>query len=260
MTLELRITYEGSAPGLAAHRLSLSAFSEALGRLAFAVQRTASALLSPDSAERGALAAEARLIDVELAGLEHNCVTLRLECVARQHDEPVEGVEKLAESAVLKLLDDIKAEAEEIPRSAAARRYLHALPGGVERQRYQAFKGGALLYEFECGALAFSPEVQLPRLVQIRGSVIGAKFPPAQESVSIKSGDQTVHVMTDAAGIDRALALRGRIVRVAALMADESNRLLWIRADSGPDDPPGPVEAYKFALVNWTRTLDILAE
>jgi hypothetical protein len=260
MALELRITYEGSAPGLVDHRLSLSAFAEALKRLVIAVQRTASALVSPDSADRGAIVAEARLLDVELVGLEHNCVSLRLECVTRPQDsEPPDNLQALAENAVRKLLDDIQAEAKDIQTSPAARRYLHALPGGVDRQRYQALKDGAVLIDFECGAVAFVPEVMLPRLLQIRGSVTGVKFSPVQ-SVTIKSGERTLHIGTDAAGVEQAFALRGSFVRLAIMMGEESSRLLWIRSDEALGERPGAEETYAFALTSWTRTLDLLAE
>ena len=44
--LQLRITFDGTAPGLAEHRLSVTAFVEPLGRLVAAYRRIASGVLS----------------------------------------------------------------------------------------------------------------------------------------------------------------------------------------------------------------------
>lgn len=176
MSVELRITFEGTEPGLTAHRLSLSAFNEPLRLLLIAVQRTASAILSstlenPEyGAHGGAYKTEARLLDLELSGIsdaEHS-TSVELVCSARipvggqltiGHAAPTSFARfDLAALTIERLLHDIDAERSGKPCNAAVRRYLGSMPTGVTRQRYRATCGEHVLGDIQFSATTLGPD------------------------------------------------------------------------------------------------------
>jgi len=207
MSLDLRITFNGTAPGLQAHSLSLAAFARPLDRLVTALQRTATALLK-DREEQplGPIATKAKGLDLEITSLEHNCVSLSMRCVGPSDNDDRE----LMQRTMSKLLADIESEVNGREVSEAARRYVRALPDGMTTQTYRLSRDGVTLSEVTCGALPHVDESDdLPRLVQLRGEVAGVSFLPSI-SVMFKSGEKTLKLAADVVQVDNALRLRGR--------------------------------------------------
>lgn len=174
MSVALRITFEGTEPGLAQKRLSLSAFGEPFRLLLIAVQRTASAILSSAledpayGSHGGQYKAEARLLDLEICGLAdaEGSATLELLCMARVppggqltigHAVPASFARfDLAALAIERLLQDIDAERRGTRRNAAVHRYLQSLPAGITRQRYRATCGDHVLGDVQFNGIELS--------------------------------------------------------------------------------------------------------
>ena len=145
VTIELHALFDGHVPGLSEHRLSLGAFAEPLKMLLFALQRTASGLLSAAidtpgyGTKGGKLAIEAKQLDLELLSMNLGCVEAHFACTT--HSGPgsqMPLMDGLAAQAVERLVRDIDAEAKGTLRNAAARKFLEALPAGITRARWYA--------------------------------------------------------------------------------------------------------------------------
>jgi hypothetical protein len=258
MALEFRITFRGDAPGLSDHRLSLIAFAKALDRLGYAFQRTASGMLAGGQMfGRGKIADAARGLDLELTTIEDNCVSLQFTCVDRGPQVPL-GEPSLAQRTLARLLDDIKAECSGTEQNPAVRAYVQELPIGVVRQEYKVFKDGQIVSELSCGSAPHVEESDLPRLVQLRGFVVGTGFPPGPITVWLRSGEKTLRFYCERKHVDYCLSLRERPVRAAVLMGPD--RIVWVRPDDVPHEKPSIDESIRFAQENWSRTLDILAQ
>ena len=146
MTLDLRITFHGTARGLQTHSLSLVAFAHPLERLVTALQRTATALLKDrDDQPLGPIATKARELDLQVTSLEHNCVSLTMQFVGPSDALEPQDNEDLAQRAVSKLLSDIENEANGREVSEAARRYVRSLPDGMTTQTYRLSRDGVTI-------------------------------------------------------------------------------------------------------------------
>lgn len=88
METQLKIIWDGDAPGLAQHRLSLAEFGLALNRMLIAMRRIASGLVTQasegDAGLRGGrLAKVASQLDLEITGVEQGSLGLTMACVLR---------------------------------------------------------------------------------------------------------------------------------------------------------------------------------
>ena len=271
MRVELRIAYDGTEPGLAEHRLSLSSFVEPLKHLLTAVQRTGSAILKatvddPDYGGRGGkLARGAELLDLELVAIERGSAMPMFQAVVR--DDPrveqlaLAGVNDLASRVVEKFVRDVEAERNGTSQNASVRRYLKSIPAGVTRQKYTAVADGVVMREAEFSSTKLvEPPSSLPRLVRITGRVTAVGFEPGSPFVVIKRESTSRRYSAEPAMVERAIGLRAEQVTAAVLENPEGPRLLWVRAatDASPDVPFGAtadlVQAY------WPETMRILAQ
>ncbi len=268
MSVELRITFDGTEPGLREHRLSLAAFAEPLRLLLLALQRTGSAIVSsalddPSYGRRGGkLAKDASLLDLELVTIGEGSAAPSFLAVARTDptNPPSPLYSDLPARAVERLVRDIEAEAKGVLQNASVRRYLASLPAGVESQRYTARRDGTVFADAELGR-ATLPEVprELPKLIQLRGSVIAVGFDPGTPFVSLRQDRRTLRCSATKELVDLAVSLRGGDVE-ATLLDSSEPRLLALRSAEGPSERR-PLEA-TLALMDarWGQTLARLAQ
>jgi hypothetical protein len=262
MTIELKVTFDGTAPGLAAGRLSIAAFGDSLDRMLKALRATASAVITGSEPPAYAHFKNDAKLDLELSSIENNCVALKFDCV-----DPLEGsrpMPDVAARSVAAFLKAVKADTENPGSSGSplVQRYVEKLPAGISRQRYSAYRDGVKLYSVDCGPPPMAVKAKAgPRLLQLRGHVIGVSFAPDPLAVWFRSGDSAVKFPATADQVDGALALRDADALLAGIVAAEAdkNRLLWLRAESDAAQMPSVGDTTSYAAENWRTTLDILA-
>lgn len=264
VSVELRVLFDGPDFGLPDHRLSLSTFATPLSNLLSAVQRTASQILTaaqdnPEYGVRGGkLAADAKLLDLELAQVHEGCAEPRFVITTGPgRSGQLTMLEDLAASTVEQLVRDIETEARGVPRNAAARRFLKSLPTGLTRQRYTASAHGKVLYTADFGSAALpEPGPLLGQLLRKRAKLIGVGFEPTTVRLRFDARQLTLHASTEQ--IDRALEHRYSDVLAAFVDDGDKSRLIWIRSVV-ESAAPVPLKATVDHLrESWTETLRIL--
>ncbi len=275
MTIELKITYDGTEPGLEDHRLSISSFGRPLELLLAALRRTASAIITQAiddpayGSKGGKLASDAKLLDLELDKIDGGCVTPTFICVARPSPSPIPGqvpipfetlTLNLAQMAVDRLIRDIDAERSGRMCNAAARKYLFAMPAGVTTQRYTAMRDGEVFanISFSNATLAEMP-AQLPRILRVSGNVTGVGFEPGASFVSLKNENaRTFKCFATSEQVNSAIALRGGPV-IAAILESAKTSLIWLRNADVAVRRPSVEETAQYAREEWGHTLEVLA-
>lgn len=276
MRIELKVTYAGTEPGLSEHRLSLSSFGKPLSLLLSALQRTASGIIAqaiddPEYGSKGGkLAADAKLLDLELERIDGGSAAPTFVCSTRMPPMPFSGQipmplsilhNELAQTAVTRLLNDINTERSGRMCNASVRRYLAAIPPGVTSQRYAATRDGVSILDisFDSAALVQLP-AELPRIIKTVGVVTGVGFEPGASFVTLKTAkSRTLKCSATSHQVDSALALRGSEV-LAAILDGEKPNLIWIRSSSAPAQLPSLEDTARYANAEWRRTLEALAK
>lgn len=270
MEVQIKIYWDGDAPGVAEHRLSVSAFGPALRALWVAARRIASGIVK-DALERtesgargGRIADEAKRIDLELVSIDGGSLaptlTLRMRPPALAKGETAPLFEDLPVRTAERLLDALDAETHGKAASFAVRKYLRVLPGGLTVQRYEASTNGRLLRRVDVGLVALPAEpVPAPYLMQLEGEVVGVGFEAERPEVRILMGTKRYNCTATLRQVDQGIALRGKVVRALVLAGTES-RLLWIRSadELGPCADVRKREDYIFEA--WAGTLARLAK
>ncbi len=269
MGTKLKIRWDGSAPGLASHRLSLSAFQETLQLLLTAYQRIASAMLAdalgdPDYGVRGGrLNEKAKNIDLELANVGEGSAELTFECVARTPlGATVDAFNDLPERAMVALLDGIEAEGNETPRNAMVRRFLKSLEGYVSAQDYRLVVGDREVKSVRLGIprlVADEIAYDLPNLLPIRGCIVGVGFEPGATEVRIRAEGHTMTCVASPAQVEDALAVRGGDI-VALVLTGKRPSLMWIRPADAVDRFADPTRRTQAIFSRWGGLLRRLSE
>lgn len=238
MAIELKITWEGEAPGVPQHRLSVAAFGHALNYLLAAYRRIASNMLGDAAAgyaERGRLRDLATLLDIEIEEIVGNSVGVS---AVFTYQEPPDAQANLfargiPERAGAQLLEAIQNEGAGRPYNSAVRKYLGALPPRLTRQRYELNSNGQALHApvvIEQVNLAEAVLVDLPHIVEFVGSVIGVGFEPGISEVRVKTEDnETLRLLASREQVERALVLRGGAIKGVAVKGKDA-RLLRLHA------------------------------
>lgn len=268
-TVELEIRFDGDTPGLAEHRLSLSHFMPALGKLLIAVRRMADVVARGDSAQerRRGYGSVGSAIDLQLATLQDGCVRTGFTIVLPMPDENARfDASRVAQEAVTRFVASIATEAS--GRSAASpsiRQFLNALPSGLRVQEYEARANGSVLGTAKLGPPANVGENRpLPAVREFRGRIVGARFDPHHGRVRIKDLSTGVTYTCRAVQelVDKAVELRRETVvgRILDNPGSEFKRLLAINSEG--QVPPAPIpEARLLRIVeDWDQTLRKLAE
>jgi hypothetical protein len=258
--------FEGTAPGLAEKRLSLSAFGPALDRFLTAYKRTASnVLVSAEGAgsATGRLHRLAESLDLEIESVLGQSVAPTF--VATQ---AVSGPQQalyadLAQTALDRLLQDIDGERKQEPRSKVARAFLQALPIGIARQTYTLKHGDTdvRVVEFGTASIAELP-ANLPHLVRGQGQVVGVGFAPGEPYVEVSANGKAKPILCrcTADAVEVALSMRSTPVEFLAIGEDNTCRLLWLRDAAKPFKPIGPQERLERIHADWNVTLTALAQ
>ncbi|WP_441291868.1 hypothetical protein ACSRUE_16745 [Sorangium sp. KYC3313] len=267
MGVKLKVTFDGDEPGLAQHRLSLSSFGESLKLLLSALQRTASGILASalDDTEYGTkggrLAAEAKLLDLELASIEQGSAAPTFVCVARPGSQlHLQSFDTFGEQTVQRLVQDLDAERQGRPANASVRRYLRSLPAGVRAQRYTAWTNGTVLADVQFGELSLlEVPAQGARLVKLLGRILSVGFDPGASYITLKTSSRTVRCSASSEQVERALPLRHKDV-AAAVLDGQKPSLVWI-LDAATPPPRVPIEStIEHLRTNWAETMRILAQ
>lgn len=238
MPTELKIKWEGGAPGVTDRRLSVGAFGEALNHLLSALRRIATNLVGDavDDKSVGRFSAAARQLDIEIFDLVKD--STGFDSVVTIKATPGVNFElfnDLPEVATSHLLDAIDAERQGILRHSSVRRYLQSLPSGITRQTYQLHQNGRVVKEYSFGSMdiAAVPE-DVPYLVGFHGRIIGVGFEPGKLEVKIKTDSSTVLFSATHKQVEYALKVRDTDVHATAVVNNGSPRLLILREASTP--------------------------
>lgn len=263
MSTKLTIRWDGTAPGLQEHALSLSAWLEPLGTLLKAVRRAASNLDAsrPDDPERGKRGGRhppaAAAIDLQITAVRDGCVLLELEAtqVAPGQQTLVRDLPALALTTVVR---DIKSEAAGRRKSALARRFLAQLPVGITEQGYKVeFDGVVLVEERIADSVVEGGAAALPHLQRVRGHIAGVGFDPL--TISFRTAKRSRFTVPASEGlVQAALELRGQDIE-AMCLAGPRPRVIWVRAADAGATPDG-AERSAFIRQRWAKTLAILAK
>lgn len=276
MRVELKVTFAGTEPGLSEHRLSLSSFGKPLSLLLRALQRTASGIIAqavddPEYGSKGGkLAADAKLLDLELERVDEGSAAPSFVCSTRPPPVPVAGQNpiqlsmlqhELAQTAIVRLLNDIKAESSGRLCNAPARRYLASIPSGVTRQQYTATRDGVPIADvsFDTTTLAQLPS-DLPRIIRVTGVVTSVGFEPGASFIALKTHkSRTIKCSATPQQVDSAIELRGVDV-VSAILDGEKPSLIWLRNIEKAAQSPSIEATLHYANTQWGRTLEALAK
>jgi hypothetical protein len=267
MRAQLDIVWDGTAPGLAEHELSISALNKSLHLLLVAVRRirTNTAVGATGDSERGGrggrLARGCDQIDLRVRALGEGCLSLGIDVLFP--DSPTGNMFEAmhVEETMAALVDALAAESRGEPRNLAVRKYLRSLEG-VTSQRYTARVGNKVVRSEALGTLALPPDTSdhpYPR--EIVGEIGGVLFPPSEPEVVLTPLEGAkVRLAASADQVERALALRGMpiIARVMNRGRDRP-RLLSLRAAGAGQKLRIDVEAAgAFVLERWRDTLERL--
>jgi hypothetical protein len=239
MAFEIRIRWDGEAPGIEQHRLSLGAFGEALPQLLWALRRIATqmvtAAVEPERPASGRFANLARGLDIEITSIEGNSTGFNGVVSFMSPPDELPLFADLAERATVELLDSIDRESKGQPSNWAVRRYLDALPVGIHRQVYVLHDNGIEKKRLEISnvSLAEVPE-EFPFLREVTGSIVGVGFEPGKPEVRVKGETSTTFFDASEDQVESALAIRHDVVRSIGVTAGKHSRLLRIeRARAG---------------------------
>lgn len=264
---ELRIYWDGDAPGLREHRLSIGAFGPPLSLLLAALRRIAASKLEGfefrAAKTTGGLPAIAQMIDLEVAALAGGSINVSAMCTFRP---PPGGSYPLflMQQSTDELLTALEEESKGISRQPAVRKFVASVPAGVTRQRYSILRDGREVRTVEFGK-AFLPDmVRLPRFRRIEGDIVGLGFEPGRPEVRIRVDARTTLVCPATADqVSKALQLRLAQEKVVAMVVASDRRverLLWIRpvSESTARLPQKQVDDY--LCRRWDKTLEELAK
>lgn len=240
MSVTLTIKFEGTAPGLNRHELSLASFGPVLVEYVRALKRTASGILSQSDdprygAKGGRFAKITESMDLVVTSMEHNCVTLDCridlpEPFAGTDQEPLpmalDALEASAAQALVRQLED--AQAGRVV-SETARSIIQLMPAGTTHS-YWARRADQLLASAVIGTVDI-PErrVSMVRSRRIVGTIAGLMFDKPGVHVRDQEG-KTIRLRATEDQVNDALALRDGPVEVQALLRKNGpDKLLWVR-------------------------------
>lgn len=238
MSLEIKIRWEGTAPGLTDKRLSLSAFGEPLAKLLAALRRIASNIVTEalEDKARGRFAGAARQLDIEIADLIKG--SSGFDGVITVRTSPGDTfplLNELGKNAGTKLLDALQYESQGAATNAIVRNYLRSLPAGITRQDYSLHSNGRVLKEISFGEAAL-PELppEMPSIAQYLGSIVGVGFEPGRPEVRIKTEAGSATLAATAEQVEAALGLRDVRVKAVAVVQGSEQRLLVLQRSGLP--------------------------
>lgn len=265
MDTRIKIVWDGDAPGLQEHRLSVSAFGKPLYLFLTAIRRIASNMIveavGKEGSDKGRLAAEASLIDIQIEGIEGGSLGVVAQCKMLPKTQPP-LMEDLSIRAGQHLLDTLQKESKGQLANIAVRKYLTSLPKGVTKQTYGLYLGNEVISSIEIGSvdIAEIPE-SLPQLMGYRGEIIGVGFEPGRSEVKIRTSDETVVTLSATTEqVEGSLRLRSTDVYVMGIRTNKRLRVLQIRESETGNGAIKPEVEEKYLFTRWDALLKRLAE
>jgi len=270
--LRLVVTFDGEGSGLERQRLQVDAFAPALIKLQRAYRQIAQRLVhaaTGNESERGSPGRYSRFVKGlawEIDTISHNSpVQIALACPVPT-SLPGANFELFSEltidRAADELISSLEAEASGVPRSAAVRRFLRALPDGVRHQSYRLTKLDGEVREVNFGRLERDElNVEFPSFVVQSAVVAGLHFPPAPPEVRFLDDER--RSVTAAAPEELVeKALRHRSEPMTGLFVKEGKRLraLWLVPGADRPAPPSPEKRLAYLTERWADTIKLLAE
>lgn len=270
MTAEIRIRFDGAAPGLGAGRLSLAAFLPALTNLLHAYRRIGSNMIvaaeDPEHGVKGGrLAKAATALDLEIGAIHHNCLVIE----AVPTSQPIAGehptlFNELPRIAGERLLEDIDAESKGLSRNGLVRKYLREMPPGVTKQTYTLREGGRELRTVEVTEVAVVNDdvTLLPTLREFTALPTGVVFASERPMVKLSAEGEGLSswYLGSAKHVDTVLAHRGAPVRVLAMFGAVSTpRILRMRVGADSLAPASPETINRRIFTDWRKALELLA-
>jgi hypothetical protein len=265
MASEIKITWDGTAPGLSEHRLSVGAFGLPLTLLLAALRRIANQMVtnavSGDRVQTGRLANAAKNLDIEIVSIKQNSSGVNAVITFREPPPQSELFVDLAERSAIQLLDALDKESKGQPADGSVRQYLRSLPDGTSKQIYELIEGGKPKKKTEIGDVKLtSLPPELPVLRSLVGNVIGVGFEPGKNEVRIKSNDALFSVTAKAEDVEKALVMRREQVRVLAVQEGKPSRLISLRRATDPHFKFDPEKAKNHIFSRWANVLKELAK
>ena len=265
MAIELKIRWDGDAPGLAEHRVSIASFGESLGHLLAAVRRIATQLVMTategEAPETGRFANLARLLDVEIENIEGNSAGINSVVSFRDDGKEAHFFPDLAARTAVGFLEAVELETAGNPVSSAVRKYLRSLPPKVNKQTYEVLDGGKTTKRVDVGHVKL-PEMpaELPSILEIEGSVVGVGFEPGRSEIRVKSNDNNVIMVAPEETVERALEFRHEPVRVLSIRDEKRVRVLHLTKATTPRFKSTPETTEKYLFSRWSGVLARLAK
>ncbi|MGH9327609.1 MAG: hypothetical protein ACRD2B_13125 [Terriglobia bacterium] len=202
-------------------------------------------------------------MDIELMSIEGDSSGFDAVVSFAQSPDELALFSDLADRSVTELLEAIQEESQGHLRNSAVRKYLEALPSGVHKQIYDLHENGETKKHVEIGDIVLTEvPLELPRLREMEGSVIGVGFAPGKTEVRIRSVSGAASASIDAndTQVDNALRLRRNVTRVLGVDDGTHMRLLRIEPAGAHrfDASPEAVEEHIFK--RWEAVFSRLAE
>jgi hypothetical protein len=269
MAYELDIHFEGDAPGLEEHRLSVSALGSPLNALLTALRRIATQMVSSavegEMPKVGRFADPARNLDIEIAAIKDGSLGLMsvISFQAPPQMQPELPIwADLPERAGTELLNAIERESQGQLTNSAVRKYLSSLPVGIKRQQYDFRSNGRVIRSLEIGDVRLtSVPPELPYLQRASGSIVGVGFEPAKSEIRVKpdGGAITASSATDQE-VEKALEMRHEKVRILTVHTPRGTRLISLKRASEARYEFDPEVAKKQLFSRWDNVLRVLSK
>lgn len=246
----LVLTFDGTVRGMREHRLSLAEFQTALKELLHAFRRIGSFIVTnassadPSTSSRGRLAARARELDLQIETVSSGSdLSVAFICARVEEDDAQNAFPfaRLLERTTMEFLESVRDESRGDLRNQSVRQFLRALPQGIQRQRYAAYRDStpeSLILSVEVGELNLpemnAPESDdVPEIISVDGVVGAIDLDPSKRSVRIDSDARTISLLATEEQVERAWSLRGETICALAVTRPGSlARLLRLGASS----------------------------
>jgi hypothetical protein len=261
MPLELKIRWQGAAPGLTEKRLSLGAFADPLAKLLASLRRIASNIIGQafdDRRPTGRFANAARQLDIEITDLLKDSSGFDSVITVTTPFGGTLPLLDLGESAGKLLLEALDAESRGVATDAIVRSYLRSLPNGIARQDYSLHRNGTVLRHISFGE-ATLPQLppDVPYIAHFVGHIVGVGFEPGRSEVRVKADSSTLTFTAESRLVEAALHLRHIKIQAVAVTTAGTYRLLILQ----PADTPIATSTRAEAVYDrWQAVLKRLAQ
>jgi hypothetical protein len=264
-TAQLRIRWDGDAPGVAEHRLSLAGFGHPLELLLAALRRIATQMVSTaveaEHPKVGRFANLARQLDIEIVAIEGNSTGINAVVSFAHLPDELPLLMDLPDRATTELLECIEQESKGVARNWAVRKYLHTLPVGIHKQLYELHENGRTKKHVEIGDVNFTEmPPDMPSLVELEGNVVGVGFDPGRSEVRIKGDSSTFNLDATDEQVEAALGMRRAKIRALGVHDGSRARLLTVARASAPRFKVTPEAIEEQVFKRWAGVFARLAK